>query len=145
MSDDEYTDEGEERVITISRDQIRSLEAKAKRAEDAESRAESAERELAFAQAGINPNDTKLSYFRKGYEGDVTAEAIRAAAIEAGFLSDPDAVPAEEVAAQRRMTAISTDAAAVTTDDLNEQIKAATTSDEVMRLVREAGLPTPDR
>lgn len=48
-----------------------------------------ARRELAFAKAGINPDDPKMKYFVKGYDGELNAEAVREAAIEAGFLSMP--------------------------------------------------------
>ena len=41
---------------------------------------------LAFVEAGISPTDPKLSYFVKGYDGEITAEAIRSAALEAGFI-----------------------------------------------------------
>lgn len=57
---------------------------------------EKAERELAemkkqiaFSKAGIDPDDPKARYFVKGYDGDMSAEAIRAEAVKAGFLSEP--------------------------------------------------------
>ena len=37
-------------------------------------------REKAFNKAGIDPDDPKFAYFVKGYEGDITPEAIRAEA-----------------------------------------------------------------
>jgi hypothetical protein len=44
-------------------------------------------RELAFAKAGLPMNDPKMNYFIKGYDGEMSAAAIREAALEAGFLS----------------------------------------------------------
>lgn len=38
------------------------------------------QRELAFAKAGIDPASPQAKYFVKGYDGDLTPEAIRAAA-----------------------------------------------------------------
>lgn len=57
-------------------------------------------RELAFAKAGIPMDDPKMKYFVKGYDGEMEADAIRAAAAEAGFLpnqsqSGPPAALAE--------------------------------------------------
>lgn len=44
-------------------------------------------RDMAFMRAGIDPEAKGIaSYFVKGYDGEVTAEAIRAAAVEAGVL-----------------------------------------------------------
>ena len=45
-------------------------------------------REKAFNKAGIDPDDPKFAYFVKGYEGDITPEAIRAEALKAGFLEE---------------------------------------------------------
>ena len=65
-----------------------------------------AERE--FEKAGLDPDDPKVAYFRKGYDGDLTAEAIRAEAIKAGFIQEappeePDTAPLN---AQQRMSDI---------------------------------------
>ena len=46
-------------------------------------------RENAFLKAGINPDDQRLKYFVKGYDGDLSADQIRQAAIEAGFIQPP--------------------------------------------------------
>jgi hypothetical protein len=51
---------------------------------------------LAFAKAGIDPASPQAKYFVKGYDGDLTPEAIRAAAEEAQLITpqpvqvDPD-------------------------------------------------------
>jgi hypothetical protein len=79
---------------------------------DAEREAENAKRELAFLKAGIPMDDPKTSYFVKGYEGELTVEAIREKAQADGFLAaekapepDPDeATNAAALAAQQRQT-----------------------------------------
>lgn len=54
------------------------------------------QRELAFAKAGIDPASPQAKYFVKGYDGDLTPEAIKAAAEEAQLITpqpvqvDPD-------------------------------------------------------
>lgn len=49
---------------------------------------EQAERKLAFLEAGVNTADPKMAYFVKGYDGDLKPESIKAAAVEAGFLTE---------------------------------------------------------
>lgn len=62
------------------------------------------ERELAFTKAGINPDDPKMSYFVKGYDGEMDADAVKSAAIEAGFLEDQEqAAKEQELATHERV------------------------------------------
>jgi hypothetical protein len=63
-----------------------------------------ATRELAFVKAGVNPADKKAAYFIKGYDGDLTPDAIKAAAEDAGFLEakTEDVVTDEEKARAHR-------------------------------------------
>ena len=73
------------------RDRNKLLEA-----ENAELRAQaeaatSAARELAFVKAGIDPELPISKYFVKAYDGELTADAIREAGIEAGLLKDTQA------------------------------------------------------
>lgn len=107
--DDFDTDDTADRSVTLNRAQIRSMEKRAKQADEAEKRAAEAERRAAFAEAGIKLSDPKMSYFVKGYDGEMTAEAITAAATEAGFLapvtSSDDAAINENLAASDRVGA----------------------------------------
>lgn len=60
-----------------------------------------AKREVAFLRAGIDPDDKRMSYFVKGYDGELDASAIRAAAVDAGFIQlDQAPDPAQQAAAQ---------------------------------------------
>jgi hypothetical protein len=82
-------------------------------------------RELAFAKAGIPLNDAKMNYFVKGYEGELEPDAIREAAIEAGFLVAQDAPQEQasdqgvEVAAQAQQRVMAASAGA-TAEDITE-------------------------
>ena len=64
-------------------------------------------RENAFLKAGISSDDPRMSYFVKGYDGDLNAEAIRKAAMDAGFIqaqgNDQGYDTAAIAAAQRRV------------------------------------------
>jgi hypothetical protein len=60
-----------------------------------------AKREVAFLRAGIDPDDKRMAYFVKGYDGELDATAIRAAAVDAGFIQQEQAPdPAQQAAAQ---------------------------------------------
>jgi hypothetical protein len=72
------------------------LREAAKRGAKAKAEAESLRRENAFLKAGINPDDSRLGYFVRGYNGELKTEQIRAAAVEAGFISDPQAQQQQE-------------------------------------------------
>jgi hypothetical protein len=64
----------------------------------AEKVADTARREAAFLRAGIDPDAKEgiASYFVKGYEGDLTADAIRTAAAAAGVIQPPPVTPEQQ-------------------------------------------------
>jgi hypothetical protein len=97
MSDDaaQETDEGEE-------DQFRVMRQKANAHDAAEKRAAEAERKLAFVEAGV-PLDDKTTYFVKGYDGEITAEAIRAEAQRIGVITTESQVTPQENEGLRQM------------------------------------------
>lgn len=145
MSDDDFSyDEDDtqqdEKRISLSRDQIRGLETKAKQADASEARAAAAERELAFAKAGIDLNDSKLSYFRKGYEGDMEPDQIRAAAAEAGFIAPPGLPGAnDELLAQQRIANAGSEGVAPADESaLRDKMMNASSAEEIAALVAES-------
>jgi hypothetical protein len=97
---DEQTDSNDA-VVTLRRSQIRGIEKKAKEYDSMIGRLEAAERELAFAKAGLPVDDKRISYFVKGYDGELDAEAIRAAATDAGFLSVEESEPTASASADK--------------------------------------------
>jgi len=135
------------------------------RAETAESQVSELKAQLAglkrteaFRSAGINPNDPRQSYFVKGYDGEIDPEPIRAAAVEAGFLTEggqaqqfgtPDVVAApgtgeavtlhQELAAQQRIAQAGVQGQPVMPVNLNEQIRATTSEVELKALMRSHG------
>jgi len=72
----------EDYLVRVPRKDIRSLQERAKVGDDAIARAEKAERELAFARAGIDLSsaDEKVQFFVQGYQGELDAAAIKAKA-----------------------------------------------------------------
>lgn len=155
MSDQDYDDdfdEGDEppqeppaRTVTLSRKQIRSLEQKA-------ARADAAERELAFAKAGVDLADPKLSYFVKGYSGDLTPDAIKQEAINSGFLAAPQPDPETaskdaELDAHDRLGSAAAGASTPDKIDLGQKMREAFAAEGqagVLRVYREAGLPVAE-
>lgn len=95
---DNYTESTE---IEDDGDDFKNLRAKAKKADQLERENAQMRRELAFTKAGIPMEDPKMGYFVKGYDGDLEPDAIRQAALEAGFISAPPA-PADPAVDQAR-------------------------------------------
>jgi ribosomal protein L12E/L44/L45/RPP1/RPP2 len=68
---------------------IPELREAADRGKEATKKAEQLERENAFLKAGIDTEDPRMSYFVKGYQGELTKDAILAEATTAGFVQAP--------------------------------------------------------
>ena len=87
---DNYTDDdfdSDEMDSSGDAGDIKSLRRAASSKKKLEQELNEVKRELAFAKAGLSMDDPKLKYFVRGYDGEMTAEAIRQAALEAGFLA----------------------------------------------------------
>lgn len=101
--DDDYDDDGTDQDTggrNPLREQLRKQEKELKALREQLTAGQQATRELAFVKAGVDPQDKKAAYFVKGYDGDLTPEAIKKAAEDAGFLDAPnvDVVTDEEKA-----------------------------------------------
>lgn len=83
--DDDIDDEKPQRSDSEWAELRRAKKAK----EKAEKELADMRKQFAFQKAGIDPDDPRTSYFVKGYEGDMTVEAIREEAIKAGFIAAP--------------------------------------------------------
>lgn len=64
------------------------------------------QRELAFVKAGIDPASPQAKYFVKGYDGDLTPDAIRQAAEEAQLLTPQNNTPDPDQAAWKQTNRI---------------------------------------
>jgi hypothetical protein len=125
------------------RQALKDSKANAKAATEARAEVESMKREIAFTKAGI-PEDGMGQYFRKGYDGDHSPEAIRAEAEKAGILAPaPVQVPSEELEQLRQVHQTSATAPSMPQTNAGfqgwiNQIGTATTVEEVMALVNHA-------
>lgn len=115
-------------------------------------------RDTTFRQAGIDPTDSRQQYFIRGYDGEMEAESIRVAAVEAGFISDsgpatpgvppqqgqpeiPQETPTlqQELMAQDRIAHAGAQSQPVTPPDLNSQIQATKSQEELQTLMESQG------
>ena len=153
MSDNNTDDTYETDDIESSGDMgdIKSLRRAASGKKKLEQELNELKRELAFAKAGLAMDDPKLKYFVKGYDGEMTAEAIREAALEAGFIAsqsqgeDPGLASAGE--AQHRVMSASSGAAydSVTEEAALAQLEAAMEEgglEAFLDVARQFGMPT---
>jgi hypothetical protein len=143
MSDSNYEFEDEVEDQATRKDPVRArmreLEQQVKAFEAKAKEAEAAQRELAFVKAGVNPDSAAAKYFVKGYDGELTPEAIRAAAEEANLVSSEKKEAAGEQQAWNRVAQASrageTSEAPV---DYVQRFNNTKSADEVMALIAQA-------
>jgi hypothetical protein len=135
----EFEDESQDQAgRNPVRARMRELEAENKRKDALLAEAEQAKRELAFLKAGVNPDNPMAKYFIKGYEGDLSTDAIRAAAQEANIVESSKPSANEEQAWSRVNRAASAAETSEPPVDYVERIKQARSKDEVMHLLAQA-------
>lgn len=135
----EFEDESQDQAgRNPVRARMRELEAENKRKDALLAEAEQAKRELAFLKAGVNPENPMAKYFIKGYEGDLSTDAIRAAAQEANIIESSKPSANEEQAWSRVNRAASAAETSEPPVDYVERIKQARSKDEVMHLLAQA-------
>jgi hypothetical protein len=127
----------------------RDLETRAKEAEQKAATLElelsSIQRRDTFRSAGLDPDDPRVKYFVKGYEGELHADAIRQEAEAAGFLG-ADAPIAQNSAldnmlsAEQRILIAGEGGDPVLPPDLDSQIKATNNEDELRALLESNGI-----
>ena len=139
-SDFEFEDEAQDQATRNPvRARMRELEDRNKALEAQAKEAEGAKRELAFVKAGVDPYSAAAKYFVKGYDGELTAEAIRAAAEEASLIpSQKKEVVAEEQAWNRVAQASRAGETSDVPVDYTQRLNNANSADEVMALLAQA-------
>ena len=122
----------------------RELEAKAKRADELEAQVQQMQRKEVFRDAGLDRSNKMTEYFMKGYEGELTVEAIQAEAASTGLTSlvsqenttnlGQQAQFAEQVEAERRIAEASDDAGPVADPQFESLIRQTTNAEELKQL-----------
>lgn len=105
QNDLDDNDSGEQRV-NLTRAQIRTLERDAKQARKAQDELAQMRRELALSRAGVaDLTERQQRALLASIDGDVTADSVREAAVDLGFVQPPPTAPAaEEQQAMERMS-----------------------------------------
>lgn len=147
MADDEHEDQDDgqddESQVSLSTKDLRALRKASKERNDLTSQLQARDRELAFAKAKLDFDDPRLKYFIKGYDGDLTPEAIRAQAEADGFFQQQkQGTKPEDVKAQQRLAKASSGASETQAPELGDLIRQAESPDDVMKLMIQAGYPT---
>ena len=127
----------------------RELEAKAKRADELEAQIQQMQRKEVFRDAGLDPSNKMTEYFMKGYEGELSVEAIQAEASSAGLsntvsqantsMVEQQAQFAQQVEAERRIAEASDDAGPVADPQIESLIRQTTNADELKQLLESNG------
>lgn len=135
---DDFTDEDEQVPAAGNpmRAAMRAMESEIKSLRQQAIESESTKRELAFVKAGIDPSDAAAKYFVKGYDGELTQDAIKQAAIEARLLSHT--ISDEEISEQKAWGKTNQVAAGAGSSSelpsLESRINAAKSANEVLEI-----------
>jgi len=142
MSDIDNYDSDMEETNTRNpvRARMKELEKEAAELRKQIADAEAAKRELAFVKAGIDPNSPMSKYFMKGYDGELSPDAIRQAAVEAQLISPPEATPTQvEAAGWQKIAKIAAGSqTAQPPVDWNQRLLNAESPKEVEAILAEA-------
>ena len=136
---DSNFDEDQESGRNPLRDRMKQLEAENAELKAQADAASTAARELAFVKAGIDPELPISKYFVKAYDGELTADAIREAGIEAGLLKDAQADSIkQEAGTWNRSNEIAAGSETEPQTDFVTRISQARSQEEVNKLLSEA-------
>lgn len=136
---DSNFDEDQESGRNPLRDRMKQLEAENAELKAQADAASTAARELAFVKAGIDPDLPISKYFVKAYDGELTADAIREAGIEAGLLKDAQADSIkQEAGTWNRSNEIAAGSETEPQMDYVTRISQARSQEEVNKLLSEA-------
>lgn len=133
-----------QREPRLSRSDLRKLREKARKHDEMEQKLQAMERKELFRDAGVNPSDAKFKYFVKGYDGEMTVEAIQKEAAEAGLITLEPENPKDEVEGHQKIDDAGAGAAPTGKVDALEKLKGsdAKSLDEFIEQARNAGIPT---
>ena len=139
---DEMPTEAEDSVSQESKPNWRrDMEARAKAGDEAVAQLAQLQRELSFRDAGVDPSSKQGQYFMRGYDGEMTADAIRAEAAELGLTGQPVQAqqPQVDYGAEQRIAMAADDAGPVTNPELDTLIRQTKNPDELRELMESHG------
>jgi len=90
--DDNADDDSGEQYVQLTRAQIRTMERDAKSARKSQQEADSLRRELALSRSGLSDlTERQQKALYATLDGEVTADSLREAALDLGFVQPPPA------------------------------------------------------
>lgn len=143
MSEDTYEDDDTDEVESDSQ-VMKQLRRQAREGSAASKELGALRRELAFSKAGV-PETKATGYFVTAYDGELDTESIRAAATEAGFITEDededkdDAVTDDERQAHDRVQDAATGADDVEPPGYAEDVESAKTEAELLAVLEKHG------
>ena len=145
--DEDFDDEDGSALVKKLRRQLRSQGKELKEAKTVLEQATAATRDLAFLRAGVDLNDPKTVYFRKGYDGDMDPEAIKQEAIAAGVVTPPPADANVEGHQQANAAAEGADGVQPSENrdaEYEAEMAQAQSQDEILAVMDKYGSPHTD-
>lgn len=139
---DEMPTEAEDSVSQESKPNWRrDMEARAKAGDEAVAELAQLRRELSFRDAGVDPSSKQGQYFMRGYDGEMTVDAIRAEAAELGLTGQPVQAqqPQIDYGAEQRIAMAADDAGPVTNPELDTLIRQTKNPAELRELMEAHG------
>jgi len=147
--DEQYEDEPQQALDPNIRKQLREAEKTRKELDSLRAELNAEKREVQFTKAGI-PDSGIGELFRKAYDGEANAEAIRNAAEQYGILQSPAPTTSSgdsELEALRRAQGATIGTSGALPDPGQEflsKVKSASSADEVLELVRQTANSNPE-
>ncbi len=142
---DETSTEVEDSVSQESKPNWRrELEGRAKAGDEAVAELAQLRRELSFRDAGIDPASKQGQYFMRGYDGEMTVDAIRNEASELGLVGESNTpsiqtAPNIDYGAEQRIAMAADDAGPVANPELDALLMKAQSEQEVREIMESNG------
>lgn len=126
--------------------ELKASKAELKAANEAKSEGELAKRELNFIKAGIDTDSPQGKLLLKAYDGENSVDAIKAAAEEYGLIAtSKTSAVANELSAIEQVAKASNGSFASIPTSIHDEIRKATSPDEVLSLYAKHGIPLDDQ
>jgi hypothetical protein len=143
MSEIEYDDFSDEEQQEPRKDPVRArlkqVEKELREKDSLLAKYADTERKMAFMEAGINASDPKFKYFVKGYDGELSAEAIQQAALEAQLITPQGQVSQEDRNAWQQTNRVAAGAETASEGpSWVKRIRDASSQEEIVSIYAEA-------